>query len=220
MWEPVVCSFRRWHGSWKGQYLSLGGRITLINSVLLSLPLYFFSFYRASKRIIATLVSIQRRFLWFGMLDLDKICWVDWNSVCRAKADGGLGVKIIATFNASMLAKWRWRFLVENDALCCGFLAHGYGCLDRFREHQARSGSAWWQDLMRIDVGVDWFSSRVVCWIGDGQDTSFMEDSWYGESCLKDIFPHLFYLMIDQEVNVGEMSVEASDHGMAWSWRW
>ena len=43
-WEPVVSFFRRRLGSWKGQYLSLGGRVTLINSLLLSLPVYFFLF--------------------------------------------------------------------------------------------------------------------------------------------------------------------------------
>jgi len=49
---------------------------------------------------------------------------------------------------------------------------------------------------MRIDVGDDGFSSRVVCWFGDGHYT-FWEDHWFGESYMKDLFPHLFYLAMD-----------------------
>lgn len=102
----LVSSFRRQLGSWKGRYLSLGERTTLIKSLLLSLPLYFFFFYRALMCIITTLVSIHRRFMWFGVSNSDNICWVDWNSVCRAKANEGLGVKNLAASNASLLAKW------------------------------------------------------------------------------------------------------------------
>lgn len=55
--------------------------------MLSSLPLSIFSFYRDSKRVIAMLVSIQRRFMWFGVLDSK----VDWNLVCRARQMGGGG---------------------------------------------------------------------------------------------------------------------------------
>ena len=158
--------------------------------------------------------------MWSGVFDSDKICWVDQNSVCKAKADGGLGEKNLAIFDASLLAKWRWRFLVEKEALWCGFLTHRYGRLDQLGERQAQSGSGQWQDLMRIDVKDDQFSSRVVRWIGNAQDTSFQNDYLFGESCLKDLFLRLFYLVVDQEVSVREMSMEANDHGVVWSWRW
>ena len=36
---------------------------------------------------------------------------------------------------------------------------------------------------------------------------------WFGNSCLKDLFPCLFYLAVDQEVSVGETLVKANDHG-------
>lgn len=42
-WLPVINTVERRLASWKGKYLSLGGRITLINSVLNSLPIYFMS---------------------------------------------------------------------------------------------------------------------------------------------------------------------------------
>ncbi|GKV48319.1 hypothetical protein SLEP1_g55143 [Rubroshorea leprosula] len=40
MWYPMVQSFKKKLASWKGRHLSLGGHITLINSVLSSLPVF------------------------------------------------------------------------------------------------------------------------------------------------------------------------------------
>lgn len=62
-WEPVVATFRKRLALWKGKQLSLGGRITLITSVLSSLPLYFFFFYKAPRIILNNLMGMQRKFL-------------------------------------------------------------------------------------------------------------------------------------------------------------
>jgi hypothetical protein len=43
-WSPILNSIKSKLSSWRGRMLSIGGRVTLINSVLSSLPLYFFSF--------------------------------------------------------------------------------------------------------------------------------------------------------------------------------
>ncbi|GKV47542.1 hypothetical protein SLEP1_g54439 [Rubroshorea leprosula] len=49
MWQPMVQSVERKLDSWKGRYLSMGGRITLINSVLSSLPVFLMSTYLIPK---------------------------------------------------------------------------------------------------------------------------------------------------------------------------
>ncbi|GKV51343.1 hypothetical protein SLEP1_g58010 [Rubroshorea leprosula] len=49
MWQPMVDSFKRKLTSWKGRHLSMGGRITLINSVLSSLPVFLMSAYVIPK---------------------------------------------------------------------------------------------------------------------------------------------------------------------------
>jgi hypothetical protein len=63
MWKPIVESMMKRLSSWNDQHLSIGGRVTLINFVLSSLPLYFFSFFKAPKGVISQLVQIQRNFL-------------------------------------------------------------------------------------------------------------------------------------------------------------
>jgi hypothetical protein len=65
-WNPIIDNMRKRLNVWKGRNLSIGGRVTLINSVLSSLPLYFFSFFKAPACVLNELVCIQRRFLWGG----------------------------------------------------------------------------------------------------------------------------------------------------------
>lgn len=65
-WKPVIDKFKSRLTRWKGRNLSIGGRVTLINSVLSVLPLYFFSFYKAPKKVIDNMIQIQRQFLWVG----------------------------------------------------------------------------------------------------------------------------------------------------------
>ncbi|XP_059671156.1 uncharacterized protein LOC132316700 [Cornus florida] len=45
-WDPIVDRFERRLAGWKKQYLSKGGRVTLIKSTLSSLPTYFISFFQ------------------------------------------------------------------------------------------------------------------------------------------------------------------------------
>jgi hypothetical protein len=93
------------------KYISLGGRITLINSVLNVIPIFFLSFLKMPMKVWRRIVRIQREFLWGGMGGGRKISWVRSKSVCQHKVNGGLGVRDVRVLNVSLLAKWRWRLL-------------------------------------------------------------------------------------------------------------
>lgn len=62
-WTTLKERIRRRLNSWKEKNLSFGGRITLIQSVLSSLPIYYLSFYRLPKASIHEIIGIQRKFL-------------------------------------------------------------------------------------------------------------------------------------------------------------
>lgn len=85
--------------SWKGRKLSLAGRITLRNSVVNSLPIYFMSLLRVLVKVLKTLINIPRKFLWSGSQEKMKIAWVRWDSLCKPKEDGGLRIKNLDWFN-------------------------------------------------------------------------------------------------------------------------
>ena len=65
--------------------------MALIHSVLNSIPIYFLSFFKIPKKVADKLVSLQRRFLWGGGPDKNKIAWVKWDIVCLPKEKGGTG---------------------------------------------------------------------------------------------------------------------------------
>lgn len=98
------------------------GRITLINLVLASLPLYYFSFFKARKKVIKEMVQIQRKFLGGGSEDGRKIAWVRWSRVCLPKESGGLGIRNMEIFNIVLLGKWKWRMLADKNSVWSVFL--------------------------------------------------------------------------------------------------
>ena len=51
---------------WKRQYISKGGRITLIKSTLASMPIYQMSLFRMPMIVARRLEKVQRDFLWGG----------------------------------------------------------------------------------------------------------------------------------------------------------
>jgi len=65
-WEPVITKLKARLNMWKGRFLSMTGRICLINYVILVIPLYYLSLFKAPESVCKSIISIHRRFLWDG----------------------------------------------------------------------------------------------------------------------------------------------------------
>ena len=63
VWDVVEERFRKRLAMWKRQYLSTGGRLTLIKSTLSSLSIYFMSLLVIPRKVSSRLEKIQRYFL-------------------------------------------------------------------------------------------------------------------------------------------------------------
>lgn len=72
LWEPIIASLERKLALWKGRYLSFGGRVSLISSVLHNIPIIFLSILRIPKKVLKILIRIQREFLW-GSVRIGKL---------------------------------------------------------------------------------------------------------------------------------------------------
>lgn len=105
-WCDVIDIVRKRLHSWGGRYISMGGRSTLIQFTLSSIPLYWLSFLPLPKAVEARLRSLLCSFLWGGREDKKKIVWLRWEEVCRPKKEGGLGIKDLNLFNWALLCKW------------------------------------------------------------------------------------------------------------------
>jgi len=61
-WDPVMHSIKSRLSAWKSRFLSFGGRLTLLKSVLTSLPVYALSFFKAPSGIISSIESLFKLF--------------------------------------------------------------------------------------------------------------------------------------------------------------
>ncbi|RVW45101.1 putative ribonuclease H protein [Vitis vinifera] len=91
VWDGVEERFRRRLAMWKRQYISKGGRLTLIRSTMSSMPIYLMSLFHLPRKVRLRLEKIQRDFLWGGGTLAHKPHLVKWNLVCLEERKGGLG---------------------------------------------------------------------------------------------------------------------------------
>ena len=63
VWDSVEERFQKRLAMWKRQYISKGGRLTLIRSNISSLPVYFMSLFFLPRKVRLRLEKIQRDFL-------------------------------------------------------------------------------------------------------------------------------------------------------------
>jgi len=79
--------------------------------VLQALPTYLFTDLAAPKKVIRSIRSLQRNFLWSGHQPNKKWALVNWDRLCTLKNQGGLGLWDPWKLNQVMGAKIWWRWL-------------------------------------------------------------------------------------------------------------
>lgn len=112
-------------------------------------------------------MGIQRKFLWGGLIEAQKINWISWGHICLQKVEGGLGVKNLKVFNMSLLAKWQWRMLNGKEAIWNKLMDFRYQKLQQFSTFQMTSNtsSIWWRDIIKATYAskseTGWFEEMV-----------------------------------------------------------
>ena len=70
-WDEVIAKLTSCLSKWKLKTLYIGGRLTLIKSVLSSLPLYHMSIFKCPMDVLNSLESIRQNFF-NGVTNLDN----------------------------------------------------------------------------------------------------------------------------------------------------
>ncbi|GJW17464.1 hypothetical protein Tco_0024900 [Tanacetum coccineum] len=78
-WDEIIGKVSNRLSKWKIKTLSVGGRLTLIKSVLTSLPLYHMSLYKAPLGVLRDLESLRRNFF-NGCILSNRLIAVFWES--------------------------------------------------------------------------------------------------------------------------------------------
>ncbi|RVW19306.1 LINE-1 reverse transcriptase-like [Vitis vinifera] len=205
MWDGVEEKMRRRLALWKRQYISKGGRVTLIKSTLASMPIYQLSLFRMPKMVARRLEKLQRDFLWGGGSLERKVHLINWEVVCAQKEKGGLGIRRIALLNKVLLGKWLWRFAFEEDKLWKKVIMEKFGQEGLgWRTNEARGtfGVGVWKEILKE---ADWCWDNIEFKVGKGTKVRFWTDHWCGNAALSQTFPLLFELAAHRNATANEV---------------
>lgn len=191
-WKEVVEKVRRKLRRWDTRKLSMGGRITIVNSILSAMPLYNMSFLPMPKMVAKQIQSLQCNFLWGGNGESKKMAWIKWDDLCKNKKEGGLGIKNLQAFNKALLCKWIWRYLKKDNKLWKRVLSSRHGVpLWKSRGVREVGGgggrTGWWKRVSGLVEGGEgvWFWGKAEQRLGDGGVAGFWDGAWAGGKTLK-----------------------------------
>nr|GEV88090.1 RNA-directed DNA polymerase, eukaryota, reverse transcriptase zinc-binding domain protein [Tanacetum cinerariifolium] len=129
--------------------LSIGGRLTLLKSVLGSMPIYHMSRFKVPMKVLQRMESIRCHF--FNGVDLGskKSIWVKWNNVLASKEKGGLGVSSLYALNRALMFKWVWRFTTQKTSLWGRVIKVIHGDDGKIRKCLKSGRTSIWRDIVQ-----------------------------------------------------------------------
>lgn len=104
-WNWLIAKIESRISHWSFKWLSRAGRLTLIKSVLLAIPVYWAALTWVPKGVMEKIRRICCRFLRDGSKENLVLPWVAWDKVARPKEWGGWGIKNLPDFSLSLAAK-------------------------------------------------------------------------------------------------------------------
>ncbi|GJU97790.1 RNA-directed DNA polymerase, eukaryota [Tanacetum coccineum] len=204
-WDDIIRKIKSRLSKWKVKTLSIGGRLTLLKSVLGSTPIYWMSLYKVPKAVLASMEAIRRKFFNGAHDNEEKISWVKWSKVLSPKKHGGLGVSSFYALNRALLFKWVWRYISQDNSLWARVISSIHG--SKFQDLVLSPSSLWISIVREVRVlksrGVD-LVSYCKKRVGNGLRTSFWEEVWIGDNSLSSVFPRIFALENNKSCSVAD----------------
>ncbi|RVX00739.1 putative ribonuclease H protein [Vitis vinifera] len=183
VWDGVEERMRKRLALWKRQFISKGGRITLIRSTLASMPIYLMSLMCIPRVVRLRLEKIQRDFLWGGGALEKRPHLVNWRFAAERESF--------------------WKLIISTK-----YGEEGGGWISR--EVREGYGVGLWKEIRK--EGVLMFKN-VFFTVGDGRRVKFWKDIWCGNIPLCEAFPSLFAFAVSQDAWVADCWDSMGDAG-------
>ncbi|GKC07647.1 RNA-directed DNA polymerase, eukaryota, reverse transcriptase zinc-binding domain protein, partial [Tanacetum coccineum] len=219
-WGGIVDRVKKKLSNWKMKMLSIGGRLTLVKSVLGSLPIYNFSIFKVPKCVLNELEGIRRKFFNGHAQDSKKASWLNWNNVLMSKDRGGLGVSSLYAINRGLLVKWVWRFVTQKDSLWARSIKAIHGSSIQSGLQAKKEHNSCWRSITKEVESLSKQGIHVLNYmrikLGDGKASKFWCDSWSDEGVLKEKFPRVYSFALLATITI--VSAKLSSRDDSWTW--
>ncbi|KAL6188945.1 hypothetical protein ACLB2K_040335 [Fragaria x ananassa] len=194
--------------SWKSKTLNMAGRLTLIQSVTSSIPIYAMQTAKLPVHTCERLDRLNRNFLWGDSDQKKKVHLTNWDMVCRPKCFGGLGIKRSADMNRAMLAKASWRMAQGDNGLWNKIYQQKYLHSSSMFQDNYKKPSNCSPTWTAIVSGASLLNKGMRWRIGNGCTAKFWSDKWSPCGILSDLA--LIGANIDLHATVSEFWIEGS----------
>ena len=153
-YDFIINKFRAKLNKLKSNKLNHAGRLTYINSVLASIPIYYMSTILFTKNFIDKITAIVRKFWWAGVQDENastSFHFRSWKDICRPKVEGGLGIRDLFTVNKSLILNAAWKIATgKNQFLSEVLKAKYYPNTSFWKSGNHSTKSAFWASVTSV----------------------------------------------------------------------
>lgn len=188
LWEEVISKFKKKITAWGGVWLTMGGKLTLIRSVLSALPTYQASLLLAPKQINDQITSIIQNFLWNGGKgNRDCFHLIKWETVKRPIAEGGLQIHDPQHANLALGCKLLWQLITDPSHPTSQLLNLKYlqkQSISTFIPTHSPRGTQAWRLCCR---GINFFRNQLYKIPGNDKNSLLWKDRIMNHSPLSTI---------------------------------
>ena len=122
----------------------------------------------------------MRSFLWKGGKEKQRIHLLNWDTICRPKIEGGLGIKRLGDMDLALRAKKAWILGIGALALWKDIQLNKYrGGISKisFLQHANpyRQGLVLWRNIIQ---GLPLIQKYLVWNLGDGRSIQFFDEAF------------------------------------------
>lgn len=121
--------------------------------------------------------KLCRKFIWGDDDDHRAVHLISWNTLCKPKDMGCLGLRSTRETNTAFIMKGIWNLCSNPDKLWCSIIRGKYKCGWKVfpKMNLKRRGSSFWNGLNN-----HWgeFRNNLIWTVGNGEDIRFWHDYW------------------------------------------
>ncbi|CAK8543942.1 unnamed protein product [Lathyrus sativus] len=187
-WKPVLLCLKNKLSIWNGRNLSMGGRVTLINSVLANLPIHYMAFFKAPQKEDGGGMGIK----YVGRFNSALLAEWLWR------------------FQTGGNEIWRNTLTIRYGNLSIKTQTYS-------NVVSSKSESLWMKDIMTNASlrSQSNFCKFTICSIGEGNDAAFWKSIWIDNIPLKVRFNGLFHCCPLKSVSIRNMGYWEDGQ---WNW--